>query len=59
MLRYEEITLKLIEHVPDAPAYYLDMARHKLSRALFDEHLDYVNQYLAVRSDDLYALSTT
>ncbi len=55
-LRYEEITLKLIEHVPDAPGYFLDMARHKLNQARFDEHLDYVNQYLAVRDDDVFAI---
>ena len=56
-LRYEEITLKLIELIPDTPQYLLDMSRFKMDQARFDEHLDYLNRYLAVRSDDLNALS--
>ncbi|MFC1628721.1 tetratricopeptide repeat protein [Gemmatimonadota bacterium] len=56
-LRYEEITLKLIELVPEVPQYLMDMARFKFDQARFDEGLDYLNQYLAMRSDDLFALS--
>ncbi|MFC1500761.1 tetratricopeptide repeat protein, partial [Candidatus Zixiibacteriota bacterium] len=57
-LRYEEISLKLIEFVPETPQYLMDMSRFKFDQARFDEGLDYLNQYLAVRTDDLFALST-
>ncbi len=56
-LRYEEITLKLIEFFPDTPQYLMDMSRFKFDQARFDEGLDYLNQYLSVRTDDLFALS--
>ena len=56
-LRYEEITLKLIEYVPETPQYLLDMAKFKLEQARFDEGLDFLDRYLVVRADDVFAWS--
>ena len=54
-MRYEEITLKLIEHLPGTPKYLLDISQHYLGRAQFDEGRDYLLQYLEKQPDDIAA----
>ena len=57
-MRYEEITLKLIEYLPDTPKYLLDISQHFFSRAREDEGLDYLLQYLEREPENLAALKT-
>lgn len=51
--RYEEITLKLAEKLPDTPKYLLDLSQHYLSRAQYDEGLDYTQRYLEKQPEDI------
>ena len=57
-MRYEEITLKLIEHLPDTPKYLQDISEHYFSRAREDEALDYLLQYLDKEPENMAALKT-
>jgi len=57
-MRYEEITLKLIEHLPDTPKYLQDISQHFFSRAREDEGLDYLLQYLEKEPENMAALKT-
>ncbi len=54
-LRYEEVTLKLVEKVPDTPQYLLDLGHFYLGRARFDEGRDYVTRYLEKQPGDIVA----
>ncbi len=55
-MRYEEITLKLIEYLPDTPRYLLDISQYYFSRAREDEGLDYLLQYLEKEPENMVAL---
>jgi|GEM_PF-1482778 len=55
-LRYEEITLKLIEHRSDTPKYLHDIADFYLDNARFDEGRDYLLRYLEKEPEDVTAL---
>lgn len=57
-LRYEEVTLKLVEKVPETPQYLLDLGQFYLERARFDEGRDYVTRYLEKQPEDVAALRT-
>lgn len=52
-IRFEEITLKLIEHYPENPAYMLDLGQAYLDQFKLDEAISYIGKYLDGRPEDI------